>query len=69
MSMNKYTEAEQALNPNNDGTDVCLHAAATTKRLVESMPAVAVECRCPDIFCTLKQRLAGNWHSRLQRCC
>ena len=23
MSMNKYTEAEQALNPNNDGTDVC----------------------------------------------
>jgi len=22
MSMNKYTEAEQALNPNNDGTDV-----------------------------------------------
>ena len=24
MSMNKYTEAEQALNPNNDGTDVRL---------------------------------------------
>ena len=22
MSMNKYNEAEQALNPNNDGTDV-----------------------------------------------
>ncbi len=24
MSMTKYTEAEQALNPNNDGTDVRL---------------------------------------------
>ena len=37
MSMNKYTEAEQALNPNNDGTDVSIHAFHQVSYVLPSM--------------------------------
>ena len=41
MSMNKYTEAEQALNPNNDGTDV---------RLLQCQPLQHAYLSSFDIF-------------------
>lgn len=57
MSMNKYTEAEQALNPNGDGTDVCLSAAATTQDWLTPSLLSICDHAVLHLFCTLKKHL------------
>ena len=46
MSMNKYTEAEHALNPNNDGTDV---SSLTSDYSYSTMPD---QCRKLTLSCS-----------------
>lgn len=54
MSMNKYTEAEHALNPNNDGTDVRPLATATLQTSTNACLASGNDAVLP-LFCMLKQ--------------